>query len=92
MHKRGPDHPNIFGQPDSKETGKDDTPYGNESVVWTTGSGIRGEREKERVGSGPVYAKEMKDEFFEASDVFRGRVEGKVFKTGAKGVGYYMNG
>eukprot|EP00518_Triparma_eleuthera_P022992 CAMPEP_0197559426 /NCGR_PEP_ID=MMETSP1320-20131121/21219_1 /TAXON_ID=91990 /ORGANISM="Bolidomonas sp., Strain RCC2347" /LENGTH=550 /DNA_ID=CAMNT_0043120865 /DNA_START=126 /DNA_END=1774 /DNA_ORIENTATION=- len=33
VHKRGPDHPNVFGKPEVED---DDTEYGNDSVVWAT--------------------------------------------------------
>ena len=86
VHKRGPDHPNIFGKP---EVEGDNTKYGEDSVVWKTESGRRGEKEKEAVGEGEVYEREMKDEKFEEAKEFGGRREGMVFKLGGKGLGYY---
>ncbi|GMH89863.1 hypothetical protein TrVE_jg7982 [Triparma verrucosa] len=89
VHKRGPDHPNIFGKP---EVEGDDTKYGEDSVVWKTGSGRRGEKEKEETGEGVVYEREMGDGGFEeAKGGFEGKKEGKVFKMGAKGLGYYSD-
>ncbi|GMH56434.1 hypothetical protein TL16_g02134 [Triparma laevis f. inornata] len=86
VHKRGPDHPNIFGKP---EVEGDNTKYGEDSVVWKTESGRRGEKEKEAVGEGEVYQREMKDKKFEEAEEFGGRREGMVFKLGGKGLGYY---
>ena len=34
---------------------------------------------------------ENNDEGFEESEAFRGAVEGKIFKMGAKGLGYYTD-
>lgn len=76
----------MFGKPEVED---DDTEYGNDSVVWATGSGVRGGKEKVEVGQS--WEEESKDEGFEESHAFRGAVERKVFKMGAKGLGYYTD-
>ena len=86
-HVRGPDHP--FDVAKAPVEG-DHTAMGPGTLVMG-GARLRraGKEDREDAGDIIVRERELGDWEFEASEGWKGAREGKAFKKGAKGLGYY---